>query len=173
MTGILSNSRRLLIIIFIISIALEIVLLVYFVSINNSIGLSVVGSILSGTIVGVFVTFSQARISASIYEESRVKTQHLDDIKKFLKGKDAATLAKIMINKDQHSKEFIDLEDIGKHWPEFSRSLSSLSQVENESQKKDDELKKIKTELGNNIREIIREVNQEIEKKASKIRFLA
>ena len=168
----ISNSKNLLISIFIILIGLEIVVLIFFGIIQNAIGLSIIGSILSGTIVGVFVTFSQAKISASIYEESRVKTQHLDEIKQFLKNNDPVTLAKIMINSDEHKEEFFKLDHIKKHWPEFIKKMITLSEIEQNLQKNKEKYEEEQIYLKEHTQEIIERVNIEIEKWNQKLYFI-
>ncbi len=165
MIGSTSDSRNSLAKIFIFFIVLEIVLLVLFGIIKNDIGVSIVGSILSGSIVGLLVTYSQAKISASIYEESRIKAQHLEDIKRFLKDKDADYLAKIMIDKDEHKKEFASLEDIFIHWPEFLNKIRELSEMKLNLQRIRDAKEENKLYLNAHAKEIIVRINLEIKKR--------
>ena len=113
-------------------LALEIIVTIVLVYLKDYILVTISGSILSGTIVGGFVTFSQAKLSSSIYEESRVKYEHLNDIKKFLKGKKAEDLVKIKTRKENdHQENVLLLNDVGIHWPKFSSLLDEV--CENES----------------------------------------
>ena len=172
MIGDTTNSKNSLVKIFLIFIILEIAILIVSGLLKYDVVLSIGGSILSGTIVGLFVTFSQAKISASIYEESRVRNRHLDDIKTFLKDEDAVAMAKIMINKDEHSKQFSDLEDIGMHWPEFSKKMRELSEIEQALQKNKEAIEENNLYLKTHTQEIIERVNLEIEKRNQILNFL-
>lgn len=172
MTVASSISRNSLVIIFIIFIILEIAILIVSGLLKYNVVLSIGGSILSGTIVGLFVTFSQAKISASIYEESRVRNRHLDDIKQFLKDKDAVAMAKIMINKEEDSKQFSNLEDIGVHWPEISKKLRDLSEIEQGFHKNKEAIEESNLYLKNHAQEIIERVHFEVEKRNQILNFL-
>ena len=172
MIGVTSNSKNSLVKIFLIFIILEIAILIVSGLLKYDVVLSIGGSILSGTVVGLFVTFSQAKISASIYEESRVRNRHLDDIKTILKNKDAVAMAKIMINRDEHRKEFSDIEDIGIHWPEFSKKMRELSEIEQGLQKNNEAIEENNLYLKNHAQEIIERVNLEIEKRNQTPNFL-
>ncbi len=172
MIGDTTNSKNSLVKIFLIFIILEIAILIVSGLLKYYVVLSIGGSILSGTIVGLFVTFSQAKISASIYEESRVRNRHLDDIKQFLKDKDAVDLAGIMIHSDQHKKELFDLEDIDIHWPEFSKKMRELSEIELKLQKNKQGIEENNHYVKNHTQEIIERVNLEIEKRNQKLDFL-
>lgn len=151
----------------------EIIVTIVLVYLNDYILVTISGSILSGTIVGGFVTFSQAKLSSSIYEESRVKYEHLNDIKKFLKGKKAEDLVKIKTGKENgHQENVLLLNDVGIHWPKFSSLLGEVckneSDLRNIHSRIDESINAIQAE-----RNILEGICQEIENTGRNNRLLS
>ncbi len=158
-----------------IALLIEIIAVIVFGYLKDNIIVTIVGSILSGTIVGALVTFSQANLSASIYEESRINNDHLNDLKTFLKGKGVSDLVMLMTMKDKENKqseELFKLEDIGIHWVNFSKKLKELC-GENETLQ---EYNNLSQEKKHNLNEIcpaiLDKINKEVEKMNQENEFL-
>lgn len=157
---------------FLILIFPEVISLYIVSSLNDAVLTSIFASILSGTIIGVFVTYSQAKISASIYEEGRVMSEHLNDIKGFMKGKKASDLAEIMIRKESgHSRDLFMLNDVEIHWPDFSLKLKMYCKNEEDIEETyrtiDNYKKALQTE-----QKILKRVLKEIENNSQNNEFL-
>ena len=107
------------------------VILIIFRTSSNIVSLVTIGvTVLSGSIVGTIVSYSQSAIGADLSENIRIRNEHLEDFKKIFTSKPTNTiegLTEYYCNKrNEFTTEKLLIDDIENHWKEFHSKFQDL-----------------------------------------------
>ena len=112
------------------SIAIGVILIIFGTSSNIASLVTIGVTVLSGSIVGTIVSYSQSAIGADLSENLRIRNEHLEDFKKIFTTKPTNTIEGLTdyyrnkMNKFTTEKLLID--DIENHWKGFHSEFQDL-----------------------------------------------
>ena len=112
------------------SIAIGVILIIFGTSSNITSLVTIGVTVLSGSIVGTIVSYSQSAIGADLSENLRIRNEHLEDFKKIFTTKPTNTIEGLTdyyrnkMNKFTTEKLLID--DIENHWKGFHSEFQDL-----------------------------------------------
>lgn len=113
-----------------ISIAIGVILIIFGTSSNIASLVTIGVTVLSGSIVGTIVSYSQSAIGAALSENLRIRNEHLEDFKKIFTSKPTNTiegLTEYYCNKrNKFTTEKLLIDDIENHWKEFHSKFQNL-----------------------------------------------